>query len=242
MIQVEMIKTGVMEIGTRLTLSSIRQSLARLLVAGNLLVLSACAITPTSIVQPDRTTKPAVPTNVSYNSGGIYSPATFRPMLEDRRARLVGDSITINLVENTSATKSNGASATKDGSVASGISASLGSPVPRATFGATSATSYEDKAAANSSNVFSGSITVTVLDVLPNGYMVVAGEKQVGLDKGTEFVRFSGVVNPDSVAAGNVVPSTKVSDARIEYRTNSKIDAAQVASILTRFFLSLAPL
>ena len=63
-----------------------------------------------------------------------------------------------------------------------------------------------------------------------------------GSHKGSEFVRFSGVVNPDYVRAGNVVPSTQVADARIEYRTNSRIDASQVMSILTRFFLSIAPL
>ena len=78
--------------------------------------------------------------------------------------------------------------------------------------------------------------------MLPNGNLVVSGEKQIAFDKGSEFVRFSGVVNPDYVRAGNVVPSTQVADARIEYRTNSRIDASQVMSILTRFFLSIAPL
>jgi flagellar L-ring protein precursor FlgH len=83
---------------------------------------------------------------------------------------------------------------------------------------------------------------VTVVDVLENGNLVVSGEKQVAFDRGTEFVRFSGVVNPDTIMLGNVVPSTKVADARIEYRTNSQLDAAQVASILARFFLSFSPL
>ena len=78
--------------------------------------------------------------------------------------------------------------------------------------------------------------------MLPNGYLMVSGEKQVSLDKGTEFVRFSGVINPDTITTGNFVTSTQVADARIEYRTNSKIDGAAVASMLARFFLSLAPL
>jgi flagellar L-ring protein precursor FlgH len=71
---------------------------------------------------------------------------------------------------------------------------------------------------------------------------VVSGEKQIAFDRGSEFVRFSGVVNPDTIALGNNVPSTKVADARIEYRTNTQLDAAQVASILARFFLSFSPL
>jgi flagellar L-ring protein precursor FlgH len=77
---------------------------------------------------------------------------------------------------------------------------------------------------------------------LPNGYLVVSGEKQVGFDKGTEYVRFSGVVNPDMITLGNEVLSTKVADARIEYRSNTKMDAAEVLSMFSRFFLSMIPL
>ena len=137
---------------------------------------------------------------------------------------------------------SGASSASKDGSVVAGIGTAFSKVVKKTDFNAASAISYDDKAAGTSSNVFSGSITTTVIEVLPNGYLVVSGEKQISLDKGTEFVRFSGVVNPDTITLGNFVPSTRVADARVEYRTNSKIDGAQVASILARFFLSLAPL
>ena len=83
---------------------------------------------------------------------------------------------------------------------------------------------------------------MTVIEVLPNGNLVVSGEKQVAFDKGAEFVRFSGVVSPDTVAAGNFVSSTQVADARLEYRTNTRIDTADVSSWITRFFLSVLPL
>ena len=106
---------------------------------------------------------------------------------------------------------------------------------------ASSENSYSDDAAASSRNAFTGSITATVVDVLPNGYLMVSGEKQVAFDKGTEFVRFSGVINPDLVAQGNTIASTRVADARIEYRTNSKVDAASIASMFARFFLSMSP-
>ena len=58
---------------------------------------------------------------------------------------------------------------------------------------------------------------MTVIEVLPNGNLLVAGEKQIGINQGTEFIRFSGVVNPVTIQAGNTVSSTKVADARIEY-------------------------
>jgi flagellar L-ring protein precursor FlgH len=71
---------------------------------------------------------------------------------------------------------------------------------------------------------------------------VVSGEKQVALDKGVEYIRFSGVVHPDDIQLGNIVSSTKVADARLEYRTTAKYDAAEVTSWLARFFYSFVPL
>jgi flagellar L-ring protein precursor FlgH len=82
---------------------------------------------------------------------------------------------------------------------------------------------------------------VTVTEVLSNGYLSVSGEKQVAFDKGAEYIRFSGVVNPDSILNGNQVASTQVADARLEYRSNTRIDPVEVASQLGRFFLSVLP-
>ena len=76
---------------------------------------------------------------------------------------------------------------------------------------------------------------------LSNGYLAVSGEKQVAFDKGNEYIRFSGVVNPDSILNGNQVASTQVADARLEYRSNTRIDPVEVASQLGRFFLSVLP-
>lgn len=209
-------------------------------------LMSGCAITPDTVVQTPMTAKPVAPNAATATKGAIYNASAYRPLFEDRRARLVGDIITITITENTTATKAGGSSASRSGAVDAAIKVPLGLPVKLnkedISVSAESSLSNDDKAAANNSNVFNGSITVTVIDVLANGNLVVSGEKQISLDKGTEFVRFSGVVNPDTVTQGNVVSSTKVADARIEYRTNSKMDAAQIMSILTRFFLSFAPL
>jgi flagellar L-ring protein precursor FlgH len=79
-----------------------------------------------------------------------------------------------------------------------------------------------------------------VVEVLSNGNLVIAGEKQVGMNKATEYIRISGMVNPDSIN-GNSVASTAIADARVEYRTKSNIDGAEVQSMLSRFFLSLLP-
>jgi flagellar L-ring protein FlgH len=212
------------------------------IVANIILLLSGCAIAPDSIVKQPMTAKPQAVQATAAKNGAIFNSAAYRPMFEDRRPRFVGDILTINIAENTSATKAGGSSGSKDGEVDSSVSSLFGVAVPKATLKASSSLSYADKAAANSSNAFNGSVTATVIEVLSNGNLVVSGEKQVSFDKGTEFVRFSGVVNPDTITAGNVVTSNKVADARVEYRTNTKIDAAEILSMFARFFLSMSAL
>lgn len=223
-------------------LSAYGRLIAHLFIAVALACLSACAVTPDAIIAMPSTIKPTpVPVDATRD-GAIFNVASYEPLFEDKRARFVGDIMTIAITENTSATKRGGSSASKSGEVDASVGSWLGSPLPKADFSASSSNEYEDQSALNSSNNFTGIISVTVIDVLANGNLVVSGEKQISLDKGSEFVRFSGVVNPDYIRAGNVINSTQVADARIEYRTNSRIDAAQVMSILTRFFLSFAPL
>lgn len=207
-----------------------------------MVLLGGCAVTPTSIIQQPSTARPAPVVPNQTSNGAIFNVAAYEPLFEDNRARHVGDIMTIVISENTAATKQGASSASKNGAVDASVGSWLGSPLPKADFSASSSNQYEDKSALKSSNNFTGVISVTVIDVLANGNLVVSGEKQISLDKGSEFVRFSGVVNPDYIRAGNVITSTQVADARIEYRTNSRIDAAQVMSILTRFFLSFAPL
>jgi len=82
---------------------------------------------------------------------------------------------------------------------------------------------------------------VTVLEVLTNGNLRVRGEKQILINQGTEFIRFSGVVDPLEISDTNTVPSTQVADARIEYVGDGYINEAQHMGWLQRFFLNISP-
>lgn len=201
-------------------------------------ILSGC-IEPTSIVKDPKTATPVQINAGESNNGGIYNAKSYRAIFADRRPQFVGDIVTIRIAENTSARKNETSSKASANSNESSISSFMGRAVPKASFSASGERSYDNSAAANLSNVFNGSLTATVVEVLPNGYLVVRGEKQVGFDTGTEFVRVSGVVNPDNITQGNFISSTSIGDARIEYRTNSKIDTAEVLSKFARFFLSM---
>ncbi len=212
-----------------------------LLLAG----LAACGTTPSSIVEQPRSARPEAQPGQASANGAIYQAAAHRPLFEDRRARHVGDVLTIVISEKTQAGKQASSSASKSSEIDSSIGAVAGVPLKSLQglgMNAEASNSYDAKSKLDSSNTFSGSITVTVVEVLANGNLVVAGEKQIALDKGTEYVRLSGVVHPDTIQAGNTVSSTRVADARIEYRTSAKLDQAEVMSWLARFFLSFIPL
>jgi flagellar L-ring protein precursor FlgH len=206
--------------------------------------LAGCATTPDTVTRKPATPVVAVPIAAAPANGSIFQVASYRPIFEDRRARMPGDALTINIVEKTTATKDASGTGSKTGSTASSITKLFGIPTSTTDqLGANGSTAnkYEDKGSTSSSNTFTGSIGVTVSEVLPNGYLVVSGEKQVALDKGAEFIRFSGVVNPDNIVSGNQVPSSQVADARIEYRTNTRLDPADVVSSMAKFFLSVVP-
>jgi len=206
----------------------------------SLLALAGCATTPSSIVQHPTTARPLYAEAPPPANGAIYQPTQYRPLFEDRRARHIGDLLTINIVEKTSAVKAGASSGNKSGS------ASFATPgLVRGAFGASvaveSATKFADGDNQSASNTFSGTIGVTVTEVLSNGNLIVAGEKQVAMNKGIEYIRFSGMISPDNIGVGNTVSSTQVADARVEYRTSSQIDRAEMGSMMSRFFQSLLP-
>lgn len=210
-----------------------------ILILAAALALAACGTTPTSIVQAPTSARPLPPEPMANANGAIYQPATYRPMFEDRRARHIGDIMTIRIVENTTANKAGASSGNKAGSAEFAVpglmQAKLGTGVALE-----SDINYTDADRQSASNVFTGTLSVTVTEVLANGNLIVAGEKQVSLNKGVEFIRFSGMVNPDAIT-NNSVLSTQVADARIEYRTNSRLDRAEMMSMASRFFLSMLP-
>jgi flagellar L-ring protein precursor FlgH len=177
-------------------------------------------------------------------SGAIFQNATYRPLFEDRRARFVGDTLTVQLNEKLNAEKKGNSSVDRTGSISAKAAVSnipVLSTINGAAIDASSANKFEGKGETGASNLFTGTITVTVIEVLPNGNLVVSGDKQIGITKNTETIRISGVVNPVNIMPGNVVSSVQMADARIDYRSDGYIDEAQVMGWLARFFLSFIP-
>lgn len=221
-------------------------SLRPLLLAAALLVLGGCAaITPQVDVRQPTTALPPAPAYAPVNDGSIFqADGRFQPLFEDRRARRVGDTLVIDINEKLNASKKVSTSASRTGKVGFGVPAVVGLPgksFQGANLDASSSNTFEGDGGSDANNVFTGTIAVTVIQVLANGNLVVSGEKQIGINQGTEYVRFSGVVNPATIMAGNVVSSTQVADARLQYKGTGVVDEAQTMGWLARFFLSVLP-
>jgi len=211
------------------------------------LPLTAC-VPSTSIKQPLTARPLPQSTSVSTNNGAIYQAGVNeRPMFEDRRARNVGDVIIVNIVETTSASGKSGHDDNNSGSIALSTptltAGAAGTSVQVAPVGLNGSSSIKSasKSDSSGSNTFSGAITVTVTEVLPNGNLRVAGEKQVAIKLSEEYVRFSGVVNPATISGTNTVQSTQVADVHVEYKGANNIDVAAVVSMFNRIFFSVLP-
>ncbi|PIJ51925.1 flagellar basal body L-ring protein [Erwinia sp. OLTSP20] len=222
------------------------------LVAALLLTLNGCALVPRTPLVKGPTTAQPVPAQPPVTNGSIFQGVMpmnygYQPLFEDRRPRNVGDTLTIVLQENVSASKNSSANATRNGSTSFGMSVVpryLSGPLGnnRADIAGEGKNDFAGKGGATANNTFTGTITVTVNQVLPNGNLNVVGEKQIEINQGTEFIRFSGVVNPRTISGSNTVISTQVADARIEYVGNGYINEAQTMGWLQRFFLNLSPM
>lgn len=216
-----------------------------------MMLLVGCSQLPKKVLVEGQTSiVPQMPEIVN-SSGSIYQasqPSSFgyQPMFEDRRPRNIGDVLTIVLQENVSASKSSSINAGRNGGVNLGVKTVphfLDGLVGRGKVDTdiSGSNDFKGSGGANAKNTFSGTITVTVQDVMINGNLKVIGEKQIAINQGTEFIRFSGVVNPRTISGNNTVISTQVADARIEYVGNGYIDEAQTMGWLQRLFFNLSP-
>ena len=220
-------------------------SILTVIVALAALALAGCiTTTPATSVHQPMTVRPIEPPSTRVANGAIYQVAYGRPLFEDRRARNLGDTLTINIIENTSADKKSNTTTNRssDNNIAvPNVTGLPGKSFMGAGLSATTDMKFSGDGETASNNVFTGTITVTVIDVFANGNLLVSGEKQVGINHGSEFIRFSGVVNPNNISSANSVNSVQVADARVEYRGSGQIENAQNMGWLSRFFLNVLP-
>ena len=223
-------------------------SLLRALVPAAAALLAGCstlnAPPKVDVAEPTHALPVAQPAPM-VNNGAIFQAAQYRPLFEDHRARLVGDTLTVQIVEKVSATQKSTSSIDKSGELSAGITALplfKSNSFARANAAGSSSNTFSGKGSTENSNDFSGTITAVVIQVLPNGHLVIAGEKQIGVNANVDVLRFSGQVDPRAIAPGNSIQSTQVANVRIEQRGRGQQAEAQSMGWLARFFMNLMPI
>lgn len=190
---------------------------------------------------PIAATTPRTPPPVT---GSLFHNASYRPAFEDRRARMVGDNVTINIVENVTASQKSSSTVDRTSEASGGITSLpfvKRSLADRTTLAAGSESTFSGKGGTESANTFTGSITTTVVDVLPNGHLVVTGEKQIGVNQNVDVLRFSGTIDPRALQPGSIVNSTQVANVRVESRGRGAQNEAQAMGWMNRFFNTITP-
>lgn|SRR5680860_851493 len=171
-------------------------------------------------------------------SGAIYQSSRNYNFYGDMVALNIGDVLTVTLKESTRASKNAETKINKDSDISLPEPNILGKNNIGIATAIKNERDFKGKAEADQSNSLAGSITVTVIEVLPNGVLRVRGEKWLSLTNGDEYIRLTGLVRPQDIAPGNIVASSRIADARIAYGGTGDFDQANQMGWLARFFNS----
>lgn len=204
--------------------------------------LSGCAGRQEEFIPPSPDDEAYAPPELDYqvtrvSKGSLYTGKTAMTLFQDRRAYRVGDILTVVLDEKTESDKSASTQFGKDSSVAV-AAPTLGATTYRGAASLEASRDFDGAAASTQGNRLTGSITVTVYDVLPNGVLRVRGEKWLKLNQGDEYIRLTGNVRVDDIQADNTLSSQRIADARITYAGRGTFADSNTAGWLTQFFNS----
>ena len=197
--------------------------------------------------------RPTLPPVEPYADGAIYKPGFDIRLFEDLKARRVGDILTVVLNESTNAEKEATTGISKDTTSTITNPTILGTTpefsLPKFTpLAATqdlnlgsslnSSHSHSGTGEADQNHILTGNITVSVVEVLPNGNLIIRGEKRVTLNNGAEYIQLSGIIRQIDILTNNTVLSTQVADATINYTGDGDIADSNRKGWLARFFSS----
>lgn len=174
--------------------------------------------------------------------GSLYQANYGISLFDDHKAYRVGDIITVTLNESTASSKSADTTVTKDTDISLANPTLFGRNVSGHGYGLglgiESENEFVGSGLSDQSNSLEGNITVTIVDVLPNGVLKIRGEKWITLNQGEEYIRISGLVRTEDISANNQVSSMRIADARISYGGVGTLADSNRQGILSQFFNS----
>jgi len=152
----------------------------------------------------------------------------------DRKARHVGDIVTIVITENTTTSQTKSTSNSKSGNTQ--IQAGIGIFDFLKAASAGGSDSFKADGSASNTAAYRGNVTVTVTEVQPNGNMVLEGTQSIWQNRDEHKITFRGICRQDDVTANNTIPSTKIADATVRFDGKGPLNAKQRQGILTQIF------
>ncbi|MCI2284627.1 flagellar basal body L-ring protein FlgH [Colwellia sp. MSW7] len=176
-------------------------------------------------------------------TGSLFKANYVNNIYSDSKAHRTGDIISVILSESTQANKNAKTELKKENSAVLDPIVGLGG-VPATIsgkslqFGVNQNNSFKGDSKSDQGNSLSGDISVHVLKVLPNGNLMIRGEKWLTLNNGDEYIRLTGIIRPKDINSNNTILSTKVANARIQYSGTGTFADANEQGWLTKFFNS----
>ena len=177
-------------------------------------------------------------------TGAIYRAGHAMELFTDIKARRVGDILTVILTERMDASKTAATETSRNTDVELAGPTVFGRKVTRGgteilSGGLDSKHAFSGEGETTQSTSLSGSIAVTVVEVLPHGRLRIRGEKRLRINGDEEHIRLEGVVRTVDIAPDNTVRSTQVAEARISYVGKGTVADASRMGWLARFFQSV---
>ena len=207
------------------------------------MVATGCVTSPLEDGRDFTATLPDEQQMPTTTPGAIYAQGTEVSLWQNVTARNVGDTLTIQLAESTSAEKNASTTANKSSTAELAGPTVFGRPVtingtPVLEGSMNTQSDFAGNGASKQSNALDGALSVTVAKRFANGNLLVRGQKWITINTGREFVRVEGIVRPSDIAPDNSVLSWKVADAFISYGGQGTVANASKPGWLYRFFNS----
>lgn len=185
------------------------------------------------------------------NPGSIYSANTYRSLYEDSRARRVGDIVTINVSETSSAEQTANTTTSRESDVSGGISSLFGFskigvggfsvPLGSDMLGISSQNDFTGDGTTSRDNTISASLAARVINVLSNGNLEIEAVREIKVNSETQFMVVSGIIRTRDISASNTISSTQIANAKIELYGEGVLSAKQKPGWLVRFLDFISP-
>ena len=157
-----------------------------------------------------------------------------RSPFADHRATGIGDIVTIVISETTTTSATRSSANEKSGSVSLGTGIGIFDFLQAAS--ASGSDKFSAKGSVSSSNRVAGNVTVTVVDVTPNGNFILEGTQSIWQNKNEHKIVFRGTCRPEDISSSNTILSTRVADATVRFDGKGPLNAKQRQGILTQIF------